>query len=389
MLYPLSSTCGLIGFGDMGKAPDADVLVVGAGIFGLACARACLARGLSVIVADRDGPGAGASGGLVGALSPHPPERWNRKKAFQREALQTAEAWWQAVARDGGTDPGFGRCGRLIPLATPAALDLARARAEGALRHWTGARWTLVPPDHLPDWLDPAAAHFGAVWETLSARLHPRRAVAALAAAVTARGGAIRTGWQAEEVAEGCVRFDRGTLTARTVVLAAGTGTFPLIATLTGRALGQGVKGQAALLAADASDRPMIYTDGLYIVPHSDGTVAVGSTSETAFADPRATDARLDALIDRARRISPALCDAPVLERWAGLRPRAPRPDPMLGPLPGHPHVLAATGGFKTGFGLAPAVGAAIAAKAMGETPALPPGFTSAEQIETLSSAIS
>jgi glycine/D-amino acid oxidase-like deaminating enzyme len=365
----------------MGKAPDADVLVVGAGIFGLACARACLARGLSIIVADRDGPGAGASGGLVGALSPHPPERWNPKKVFQHDALQGVEAWWRAVALEGGTDPGFGRCGRLIPLATPAARDHALARAEGALRHWSEARWTLVAPDHLPEWLDPGAGPFGAVWETLSARLHPRRAVAALTAAVTARGGAIRTGWQAEEVAGGSVRFDRGTLTARTVVLAAGTGTFPLIAALTSHALGQGVKGQAALLAAEACDRPMIYADGLYIVPHADGTVAVGSTSETAFADPHATDARLDALIDRARRISPALRDAPVLERWAGLRPRAPRPDPMLGPLPGHPCVLAATGGFKTGFGLAPAVGTAIAAMAAGETPPLPPGFTAAEHL--------
>jgi glycine/D-amino acid oxidase-like deaminating enzyme len=365
----------------MGKAPDADVLVVGAGIFGLACARACLARGLSVIVADRDGPGAGASGGLVGALSPHPPERWNCKKAFQHDALHGAEAWWQAVAREGGVDPGFRRCGRLIPLATPAARDLALARAEGALRHWPEARWTIVAPDHLPGWLDPATTPFGAVWETLSARLHPRRAVAALAAAVTARGGAIRTGWQAEEVSAGRVGFDRGTLTARTVVLAAGTGAFPLIAALTGRTLGQGVKGQAALLAAEARDCPMIYTDGLYIVPHAEGTVAVGSTSETAFADAQATDARLDALIDRARRISPALRDAPVLERWAGLRPRAPRPDPMLGPLPGDPQVLAATGGFKTGFGLAPAVGAALAAMAAGETPPLPPGFTVAEHL--------
>jgi glycine oxidase len=377
----------------MGKAPDSDVLVVGAGVFGLAIARACLARGLSVIVADRDTPGAGASGGLVGALSPHAPERWNPKKAFQHDALQGAEAWWQAVARDGGIAPGFRRCGRLIPLATPAARDLAQARVDAAARHWPDARWTLVPPDHLPDWLDPGQARFGAVFETLSARLHPRRAVTALAAAVSAQGGGIRTGWQAEEVAEGHVRFDLGAVTARTVVLAAGTGSFPLIAALVGRNLGQGVKGQAALLvapaASHAADRPMIYTDGLYIVPHAEGTVAVGSTSETEFADAQSTDVRLDALIDRARRICPALRAAPIVERWAGLRPRAPRPDPMLGPLPGHPRVLAATGGFKTGFGLAPAAAAAIAAYATGETPALPPGFTVTDQLAGLPPATS
>jgi glycine oxidase len=168
----------------MGKAPDADVLVVGAGVFGLACAWACLGRGLSVIVADRYGPGAGASGGLVGALSPHPPERWNPRKAFQHDALKGATAWWQAVAQEGGADPGLRRSGRLIPLATSAARDLALARAAGADRYWTDARWTLVPADHMPDWLDPGAARCGAVFETLSARLHPRRAVAALAAAV-------------------------------------------------------------------------------------------------------------------------------------------------------------------------------------------------------------
>ncbi|MER2509538.1 MAG: FAD-dependent oxidoreductase, partial [Amaricoccus sp.] len=56
----------------MGKGGSAEVLVIGAGIFGLATALACARRGMSVIVADRAEPGAGASGGPVGALSPHP-----------------------------------------------------------------------------------------------------------------------------------------------------------------------------------------------------------------------------------------------------------------------------------------------------------------------------
>ena len=45
--------------------------VRGAGIFGLAIAWTCARRGAAVRVIDPGGPGAGASGGLVGALAPH------------------------------------------------------------------------------------------------------------------------------------------------------------------------------------------------------------------------------------------------------------------------------------------------------------------------------
>ncbi|WP_412509844.1 FAD-dependent oxidoreductase, partial [Roseovarius sp. SYSU LYC5161] len=61
----------------------ADITVMGAGIFGLSCAWCCLKRGARVRVIDPGGPGAGASGGIVGALAPHVPENWNDKKAFQ------------------------------------------------------------------------------------------------------------------------------------------------------------------------------------------------------------------------------------------------------------------------------------------------------------------
>src|SRR6056297_2763886 len=61
----------------------ADVTIYGAGIFGLSVAWSCVRRGAAVRVIDPYGPGAGSSGGLVGALAPHVPEQWNDKKAFQ------------------------------------------------------------------------------------------------------------------------------------------------------------------------------------------------------------------------------------------------------------------------------------------------------------------
>ena len=96
-------------------------------------------------------------------------------------------------------------------------------------------------------------------------------------------------------------------------------------------------------------------------MPHADGTVAVGSTTETEGAGRTGTDARLDAVIASAREAVPALLGAPVVARWAGTRPRARSRAPLLGPWPGRPGHVIANGGFKIGFGMAPGVARLIA----------------------------
>jgi len=88
-------------------------------------------------------------------------------------------------------------------------------------------------------------------------------------------------------------------------------------------------------------------------VAHEGGYAAIGSTSENRFDDPTSTDGQLDALIGAAREIVPALHDASVVERWAGLRPKAVDRDPMIGRHPEHSRLIALTGGFKVSFGMA------------------------------------
>ena len=137
-------------------------------------------------------PGAGASGGVVGALAPHVPENWNKKKAFQFESLLMAETFWREVESVSGISPGYARLGRLQPVPDTAALALAKARAETAKDLWRGhAVWEVVPAaEH--GWA-PVSPTGLLVHDTLSARLHPRRACAALAGAITTRGGEILT----------------------------------------------------------------------------------------------------------------------------------------------------------------------------------------------------
>jgi glycine/D-amino acid oxidase-like deaminating enzyme len=113
-----------------------DITIRGAGIFGLSIAWVCAQRGAKVQIVDPNGAGAGSSGGIVGALAPHVPENWNAKKAFQLESLLMAEAFWREVTSAGGVDPGYGRTGRLQPIADDAAHALALRRKETAAELW-------------------------------------------------------------------------------------------------------------------------------------------------------------------------------------------------------------------------------------------------------------
>ncbi len=311
--------------------------ICGAGIFGLSIAWEALRRGTSVTVIDPNGVGAGASGGVVGALQPHTPEPWNDKKQFQFDSLAMAPTFWDAVEATSGISSGYAQAGRLQPLPTERAVDLARVRQPAAAARWADqGDWEIIERPE-GGWCPPSATGLY-VRDTLSAILNPRRACESLAAAIRARGGRI--------VASGRLEGP--------VVWATGWQGLLDLSRQVGKPVGNGVKGQAALLQHNAAGQPQIYAEGLHIIPHIDGTVAIGSTSERAFDDPTTTDAQLDELIGKAGDLVPVLHGARVLHRWAGVRPRAQSRAPLLGPWPDRPGHFIANGGFKIGFGMAP-----------------------------------
>ncbi|MBE9636872.1 NAD(P)/FAD-dependent oxidoreductase [Salipiger mangrovisoli] len=336
-----------------------DVTVRGAGIFGLSIAWACARRGARVQVVDPFGAGSGSSGGQVGALAPHVPENWNPKKAFQLESLLMAAEFWAAVEATGGVSAGYGRLGRLQPLADDKAVELARGRVLTARELWGDkAVWEVIPAAEAGPWA-PITPSGLLVHDTLTARMNPRRACAALVAALAVRG--IEVLPEAGDAGQ--------------VVWAAGWRGLQDLSAALGKPVGTGVKGQSVSLRFVAGEVPQIYAEGLHVVPHADGTVAIGSTSEREYDDPAATDAQCEELIARASLAVPALHGAEVIERWAGVRPRARSRAPMLGAWPGRAGHFIANGGFKIGFGMGPKVAEVMADLLLDGRDAIPEGF--------------
>jgi glycine oxidase len=335
-----------------------DITIRGAGIFGLSVAWVCVRRGARVQLIDPNGPAAGSSGGIVGALAPHVPENWNQKKEFQLQSLLMAEDFWRDAHEAGGKNPGYVRSGRLQPVADDAALMLAHRRTASASTLWGDhAQWNVIAcPD--TGW-HPHSPHGFVIRDTLSAHLHPRRACDALVAALHNAGVAVQ--------AEGA---DKGA-----VIWATGVAGLEALSQAHTRSMGNGVKGQAALLRYDASGLPQLFADGVHIIPHLDGTVAIGSTSEREYTNASGTDAQLDDVVAAARAAVPALMDAPVIDRWAGVRPRARSRAPMLGAWPARKGHYIANGGFKIGFGMAPKIAEVMADLVLEEKDTIPDGF--------------
>ncbi len=333
--------------------------------------------GIPTLLLEAGTLASGASGGLLGALMAHVPDRWNDKKQFQFDALTSLEAEIAHLEAETGLSCGYRRSGRLIPLPKPHLREVALRHAQDAKVNWAVAghdfAWDVLEPDAVQG-LDPTFTGGGVIHETLAGRVSPRALTSVLAARLQASSTVrILEGVPALglDTAQDRVLLADGTAIGfGHCIVAAGPSSFPLLDELSGgapRSLGRPVKGQAALLKADVDPaHPIVFLNGLYVVPHDDGTVAIGSTSEEEFEEPFATDGKLDDLLERARQLVPVLRQAEVVERWAGLRPKAIGRDPIVGPHPHHPRVIALSGGFKVSFGIAHLLADAALAAVLG-----------------------
>ncbi len=115
------------------------------------------------------------------------------------------------------------------------------------------------------------------------------------------------------------------------------------------------VRGQMVCFEATPQlTRHVICTHRGYIVPRRDGRLLAGSTSEDVGFDRLVTESGIDLILEHAQEISPQISKLPIIDKWAGLRPRSADGLPVLGPCDEIDGLFYATGHYRNGILLAP-----------------------------------
>jgi len=404
-----------------------DILVIGAGVAGLASALCLLERGRSVRVIDAGRVGGGSSHGNCGTLTPshagplHAPgmmakalrwmltpdapfyvrprfdpalwqwmlrfagrcnlRDWNAS-ALPRAVLLNASREAFAQWLDGhGIDCEFAEPGADCVFRDEVQLE-AYVRHLPALAELGIESRVIGGKDYLAQ--EPALREgvVGAVHYPGDAQLRPDRYVAGLARAVVAAGGIIETvceATQAEAQGDGMrVRTSLGERYAREVVLATGAWSPLLARSLQLRWLRgamQPGKGYSITYSRPslAPRRPMTLFERRVCVTVWDDGFRLGSTMEFSGHDTTLNRRRLDALERGAAEYLRQPVGPEKREEWYGWRPLSWDDLPIIGRAPGHAHLWLATGHGMLGVSMSPATGRLLAELVTGQSPHIDP----------------
>ncbi|WP_309113342.1 FAD-binding oxidoreductase [Saccharothrix sp.] len=362
-----------------------DVVVVGAGIVGAACAEALTAAGLRVLVLDR-GPlaagttAAGEGNVLVSDKEPGP------ELALARASRER----WPRLLAELDADVEWEEKGGLVVATTPEAVEPLHRFAQ-AQREVGVDACTLTPAEAraLEPHLTPEVTT--AVHYVEDAQLNPVLAATTLLAAVRRRGGETRPFVEVSDV-DGerkvtGVRTPQGTIPCHAVVNACG----PWSGSLTAKAplpimprrgivlvtapLPTVVRHKvydADYVGAVASGDAALQTSGVVESTRA-GTVLIGSSRQRVGFTERFEVPVLKALARKAITLFPALAGVPVMRAYGGFRPYAPDHLPVIGEDPRLPGLWHATGHEGAGIGLAAATGLLVADLLTGRTPHVDP----------------
>lgn len=168
------------------------------------------------------------------------------------------------------------------------------------------------------------------------------------------------------------IETDSGEIAAGCVVLAGGYASGSLLAPLGVGVPVFPVKGETVTLSGASHHLSAnVWDDGCYVVPKRDGRVVIGATEVPDDTDRRPTLGGVSQLTGAATKLLPSLAGATFSGAWGGLRPGTPDELPILGGIEGLGGFLLATGTYRNGILLAPVIGSAIAALALGGEPDL------------------
>ncbi|MER6069540.1 FAD-binding oxidoreductase [Streptomyces sp. NPDC001817] len=366
---------------------SSDVIVVGAGMVGAACAYHAARAGLSVTVIDRGSVAGGTTGAGEGNLLVS-----DKEPGPELELALLSARLWRELAASLPPQIEYEAKGGLVVASDATGMDALRDFATG--QHKAGVEAEEIPGDRLGD-LEPhlAPTLAGGFHYPQDAQVQPALAAAHL---LRASGARIRLGEEVTHVLTGAdgevtgVRTSTGTLHAPQVVNAAGAWGgelarragldlpvlprrgFVLVTEPLPRVVRHKV--YAADYVADVASGSAALQTSAVVEGTPAGPVLIGASRERVGFDRTLSVEVLRRLATQATALFPMLAGVRAIRTYAGFRPYLPDHLPAIGADPRRPGLLHACGHEGAGIGLAPATGLLVAQLLTGKQPAVDVG---------------
>jgi glycine/D-amino acid oxidase-like deaminating enzyme len=337
-----------------------DLIVVGLGIVGAACADAASAAGLRVAAIEAQRIGGGATAAAMGHLVALDEDPEELALAHYSQGL------WEPYAALAASE--FSRCGTLWVAreASERAAIAAKAARLGAV----GIAALVLDAQELQR-LEPGLAPglAGGLLVPGDAIVYPPNVARLLAARAQERGAALYLQRRATALApNGGVTLDDGTQLAGRVLVATGCALGDLLPELPLRArkghlvitdrypatLRHQVLELGYAASAHGSDPSSV---AFNVQPRPTGQLLIGSSREFDSASAAPSLALVRRMLLRAFEFLPTLRQLQALRIWTGFRPTTADGKPYLGPIPDRHGVWVAAG--HEGLGVTTALGSA------------------------------
>ncbi|MFE4702889.1 NAD(P)/FAD-dependent oxidoreductase [Streptomyces sp. NPDC056738] len=368
----------------MSRPVTCDVVIVGAGMVGAACAWYAAREGLDVAVVDRGSVAGGTTGAGEGNLLVS-----DKEPGPELDLALLSGRLWADLAEEHGKAIEYEAKGGVVVASTPEGLAALETFAAG--QRTAGVLAEQVDADQLHDlepYLAPGLA--GGVRYPQDTQVMPALAAARLLRASGARlltGHTVTGILRARDGSVRGVRTDRGDLHAPAVVNAAGTWGAD-VASLAGvrlpvlprrgfvlvtEPLPRRVRHKvyAADYVADvASDSAALQTSPV-VEGTAAGPILIGASRERVGFDRSFSLPVVRELAAGATRLFPFLAQVRALRTYLGFRPYLPDHLPAIGPDPRAPGLLHACGHEGAGIGLSTGTGQVIAQVLAGRAPGL------------------
>jgi len=358
------------------SAESAEVVIIGGGVIGLSIARSLALRGVrDVMVVEKNDFGKEASWAAGGILAPQvEADTSNDFFSLACASRDMYRDFASALRDESGIDVELDLTGTLCVAFTAAEEQGLRSRCV-----WQRGEGLEV------EWLSGGEAR--ALEPSLSQQVRcalrfpndlqveNRRLLQALLISNKKLGVQLidHCAVQSVQVVAGKVQrvnTSQGLIGASSVVIAAGA--WSSMIDPAKQIQVEPVRGQMLCFQAQPQiARHVIYSSQGYLIPRADGRLLAGSTTEEAGFDKSVTDEGVNKIRSMAREIAPVVTELPLLDSWAGFRPRAADDLPVLGNSVEIEGLVYATGHYRNGILLAPITGELIAETVLtGESPA-------------------